>query len=280
MDEKKLNKAFLSLQRAISNKTDGDGGKYIREAIQYLDESLSSGVLVNIISAANYAPKEYGIDFIKSGIGWIDNSMGGGVRKEELVIIGGEWHSGKTHVLSYLGSQYLEGMSVLHFIGEDMLDDVVHIYQNAIYESTGEKNILSNLYFVSAMDTGGLTLDIINNAINTQKTDIVIIDHLDIIDSKIDGQDWLAVHKLTRDLKFMAKKYNIVIIAGSQAIDGRLFRGNTSKSMDADIVWYIEAPVSGSLFLEVRKGRGRKIEDKDKKIFLSVDWGAMKIELA
>jgi len=279
IDEIKLSSAFIELQKAVQHKNDDNGGKYIKKAIEILDESLSSDTLVDIISAANYEVKEYGLGFIKSGVDWVDSCIGGGIRKEELMIVGGEWHSGKTHMLRYLASQYMiEGLSVLDFNGEDMLDDIVRIYHNTIVQATGEKPILKNLYFVNAMDAGVFSIEAIETAMKRQNTDIVVIDHLDIMDSSIHEQDWLSVHKLTRALKFLAKRYNCIIIAGSQAIEGRLFRGNNSKSMDADIIWYIESPITGSLYLETRKGRGRKILEEHKKIVLSVDWGNMIVE--
>ena len=279
IDEIKLSSAFIELQKAVQHKNDDDGGKYVKRAVEILDESLSSDTLVEIISAANYEVKEYGVGFIKSGIDWIDSCIGGGIRREELMIVGGEWHSGKTHMLRFLASQYIiEGLSVLDFNGEDMLDDIVRIYHSSIMQATGEKPVLESLYFVNAMDAGTFSIDTIETAMKQQKTDIVIIDHLDIMDSSIHEQDWLSVHKLTRELKFLAKRYNCIIITGSQAIEGRLFRGNNSKSMDADIIWYIESPITGSLYLETRKGRGRKILEEHKKIVLSVDWGGMIIE--
>ena len=199
IDEIKLSSAFIELQKAVQHKNDDNGGKYIKKAIEILDESLSSDTLVDIISAANYEVKEYGLGFIKSGVDWVDSCIGGGIRKEELMIVGGEWHSGKTHMLRYLASQYMiEGLSVLDFNGEDMLDDIVRIYHNTIVQATGEKPALENLYFVNAMD--------------------------------------------------------------------------------ADIIWYIESPITGSLYLETRKGRGRKILEEHKKIVLSVDWGNMIVE--
>ena len=278
IDEKKLHTAFIELQQAIQHRNDEDGGKHIKKAMEFLDESLPSEVSVEVISAAMYELREYGVDFIRSGIKWIDDSVGGGLRREELMIVGGEWHSGKTHILGYLGSQYLiEGLSVLHFNGEDILDDIIRIYSNSIFQSTGRKCKLENLYFVNAMDTGVFNIEVIDNAIQKQKTDIIIIDHIDIMDSKIGEQDWLAVHHLTRDLKFLAKRTNTIMIVGSQALEGRLFRGNASKSMDADLIWYIESPIIGTLFLEVRKGRGRRINEDDRKITLSADWGAMEI---
>ena len=276
INELYITAAIKAIQQAMSAKSEEDGGKHIREAIQNLGKSLSSEVSLDIISAANYKPRDIKGMYVSSGCDWIDYLLGGGLRKEECMIIGGEFHVGKTHLMAYLAAQYLmEGQSVLHFNGEDILEDVLNVYKMSLVSGSGDAN-LEGLYFVNAMDSGVFSLEMIDRGLSTQKTDVVVVDHIDIMDSEIKNQDWKAVSDISRELKFLAKKYGNIIIVGSQAIEGRLFRGNASKSMHADVVWYLEEIVDNLLQVTVKKGRGRNI--KNKKMALECNFDTMSIK--
>jgi len=276
INELAVQSAIMSIQKAMSSKTEADGGKHIREAIHSLDKSLSLEASVQVMSAANYIMKNPDSLFIKSGCNWIDYALGGGAREEELILIGGEFHSGKTHIMSYVGSQFMiEGKSVLYFVGEDLVNDIIGIFKNSLLAASGDDN-LEGLFYVDVMETGMLNLAVIDSAVSQQKTDIVIIDHMDIMDTENKGQDWLEVCNISRELKFLAKKHNSIFIVGSQAIDGRLFRGNSSKSQSPDVIWYIEEIMEGLIQLEVKKGRGRRI--KRRKVSLECNFDTMQIK--
>lgn len=218
---------------------------------------------------------------------WLDKFLGGGLRREELVLLAGVPHAGKTHLLAYIASQfYLSGYNVLHINGEDLLWDVASVYKKAIGAGITDEGL-----YLSDMSTNKFSITSIRDMIEGMlksdiKLDLIVIDYMDIIHIPRRGQDWLDTEALTRDLRFLAKEFQVIIMTASQmnyetSSSGkglaRLFRSKVGKAMNADIVITIDKLDMDFLELNIEKARGRKITDKS--LFLLCDWDLMKIEL-
>jgi replicative DNA helicase len=210
--------------------------------------------------------------FISSGVEWFDTFLAGGLRKEELVVVGGAPHQGKTHLLGYIAASYIKAQptfKVLHFNGEDILGDIMDIYEHAL----SDEEQLQRL-FIADVKQARFTPTTVDLALRETPVDIVVIDHLDIMQTGTDAADWLAVSETTRELRFLAKKYNVIMLVGSQLnfIDEnaeqpksgmfRFFRAKVGKASHADVVLIIERSNQGKLTMELAKARGRRIFNK------------------
>ena len=115
------------------------------------------------------------------------------------------------------------------------------------------------------------------------KPDVMIVDHLDILNVGKDKQDWLAISEATQYLRFIAKRFKCFVLTGSQANeDGTMFRGNLSKKQHSDIEWLIDTEQEGiydRIFISVMKAKGRDRENLTKKFAIKADWKKMEISL-
>ena len=90
--------------------------------------------------------------------------------------------------------------------------------------------------------------------------------------------------ELTRELRFLGKKYNIIVLTASQmnfSDNGgggmaRLYRGKVGKASHADIIMLIDYYSGNDYEITIEKARGRRI--KNKNIYLYVDFSRMEIE--
>jgi replicative DNA helicase len=217
----------------------------------------------------------------------LDEYLGGGLRRQELVIVGGAPHQGKTHILSFLAAAYMKHhptMKVLHFNGEDLLGDIMDIYEHAL----DQEDQLQRLFIADVVEAK-FDVATVEKAVRSTKPDIIVVDHLDIMHSGADGTntDWLAVSEIVKQLRFLAKKYNIIMLVGSQLnfIDEsserpqrgaiRFFRAKVGKASHADVILLIGETSGNELSMELAKARGRKIYNKY--MTWRVDFSAMTI---
>jgi replicative DNA helicase len=207
--------------------------------------------------------------------------------QQELVIIGGAPHQGKTHILSFLAAAYLKShrrLKVLHFNGEDLLGDVMDMYHNAL----SDEEQLSRLYLADVIEAK-FDVATVDRAVTNNPVDIVVVDHLDIMHAGGEtGTDWLAVSEIARGLRFIAKKHNILMLIGSQLnfIDEsaenpkagmiRFFRAKVGKASHADVILLMGKSSKNEIEMELAKARGRRI--KNRYMVWTYDFTSMEIE--
>lgn len=277
-----LNDVAIDLQKAFNT---GDI-KYIERIISTLNQ-LRPARTIAIQRGDQVVLPAYGEQFLKTGLPWLDEYLGGGLRRQELVIIGGAPHQGKTHILSFLAAAYLRAdkqIKVLHFNGEDLLSDIMDIYSSAL---TDEEQ-LSRLFLADVIESK-FDIPTVDQAVTQNKVDIVVIDHLDIMHSGNEaGADWLAVSEIARELRFIAKKHNVIMLVGSQLnfIDEsqenpqkgmiRFFRAKVGKASHADVILMMGKTYKNEIEIELAKARGRRIKNKYMKWVY--DFNTMEIE--
>lgn len=265
---------------------------YNLENEEYIVKAISS--LRSSISTKSYTPPSKILDmkiekpeFMKSGVDWLDSFLAGGLRKQELMLVAGVPHVGKTHLLSYIAGQFvINDFSVLHINGEDLMWDVAEIYKKILngYDKEADKLYMSDMSDnkFSTQSVRDLLLEM-----KSTKPDIVVIDYMDIMHTPRRGQDWLEAEELTRDLRFLAKEFNVIILTASQmnyeSSGGgrglaRLFRSKVGKSMNADIIITADKVDDNILALNIEKARGRSILYKN--IFISCDWNTLEVNAA
>jgi len=263
-----LNDVAMDLQKAFNT---GDQ-KYIEKMISVLSALRPAGHVLAQRADQIVLPPQADL-FIKTGERWLDEFLGGGLRRQELVIVGGAPHQGKTHILSFLAAAYLKAhknLKVLHFNGEDLLGDIMEIYTQAL----NDEEQLSRLYLADVVESK-FDIPTVERAITNCPTDIVVIDHLDIMHAGAElGSDWLAVSEIARGLRFLAKKHNIIMLVGSQLnfIDEsqerpqsgmiRFFRAKVGKASHADVILMLGKSDAGAIEIELAKARGRRITRK------------------
>lgn len=281
-----LNDVAVDLQKAFNT---GEH-KYIEKIISALSDLRPVGLLKVQRADQVVLPPQADL-FLKSGVQWLDEYLAGGLRRQELVIVGGAPHQGKTHLLAFLAASYLKSsptLKVLHFNGEDLLGDIMDIYSNAL---TQEEQ-LGRLFLADVVESK-FDIPTVDRAIASCHPDIVIIDHLDIMHGGgNEGADWLAVSEIARGLRFIAKKQNVIMLVGSQLnfIDEsreypqagmfRFFRAKVGKASHADVILLIGKALTRDsrqeLEMELAKARGRKI--KNKHMVWKCDFTSMDIE--
>lgn len=267
-DPSTLNDVALDLQKAFNT---GET-KYLERIISALSQIRPAGALA-VQRGDQIVLPAYGEQFLKTGLPWLDEYLGGGLRRQELVIIGGAPHQGKTHILSFLAAAYLKAdkqLKVLHFNGEDLLSDILDIYSSALTE----EEQLSRLFLADVIESR-FDIPTVDQAITHHKVDVVVIDHLDIMHSgKESGADWLEVSEIARELRFLAKKHNLIMLVGSQLnfIDEsqenpqrgmiRFFRAKVGKASHADVILMMGKTYKNEIEMELAKARGRRIKNK------------------
>jgi replicative DNA helicase len=280
-DPTALNDVAMDLQKAFNT---GDQ-QYIERMISSLSALRPAGRLVAQRADQIILPSQVDL-FIKTGEDWLDEFLGGGLRRQELVIVGGAPHQGKTHILSFLAAAYLKtqkNFRVLHFNGEDLLGDIMEIYTQALTE----EEQLQRLFLADVVESA-FDIPTVERAIAATPADVVVIDHLDIMQAGHDSSDWLAVSEVARSLRFIAKKNNLIMLVGSQLnfIDEsqerpqsgmiRFFRAKVGKASHADVILMLGKSDGGSIEIELAKARGRRI--KNKHMLWYCDFNSMEIK--
>ena len=280
VDVTRLNDAALAIQQAYNSKD----SKHVARAIELLKAAANvraSSPLLAVRADQIVLPEQ---NFISTGLKWLDNMLGGGGRRKELTLIAGVPHSGKTHLLSWLAGQFcIEGMKVLHFNGEDIMGDVVKIYNMMLNDKE-----LQRVFFADASDHT-FTLQLIDDVIEALKKDgnapdVVVVDYMDLIQSSGNTQDCLAVSETTQDLRGLAARHNLMLFTASQLNYAgpnsgrglaRLYRGKVGKASHADMIFLIDDVDGSNYFVTVAKAKGRKMRMKD--FTLDVNFDNMEI---
>lgn len=267
----RLNDAGLVLRDAFTGKS----LDLVHKAIRILEDITALKEEVVIIEPENYNEEEQE-PFIPSACPWLAPALCGGVRAEELILVGGAPFAGKTHLLRYLSGNYaIAGFSVLDFNGEDLKGDIVKLYRDVCPES------LTKIHIADVVEQK-FTTNLVERVMKQQtekgfSPDVVVIDHIDIMHSSFGREDWLGASDNVKGLRMLAKKYSCIMLVGTQLNnDGTLFRSKVGKMMHADIGLFITGRRANELNVFIEKGRGRKLEDR--RLYLEYD-DHMRIDL-
>jgi predicted ATP-dependent serine protease len=273
MDKSKISEAGQFIQMAWSSGNE----QTVRKAIAALEAALGDEATNAAIPIfrSDKLPADIKKPFLSTGLGWLDEILGGGLRQQELMLIGGVPHQGKTHLMVFLASAYLaQGATVLHFNGEDLVGDVLEIYEKALQVKRPEG------LFVADVQERAFSIASINATIGSMEVtpDFVVVDYIDLIEGTGGEADWLNVSSTTKALRGLAKKYGTTVITGTQlnfpsdssygrrgprrSAMGRLYRSKVGKAMSPDVMLLLHESDGGYYAVELAKGRGRKIKNK------------------
>lgn len=290
MDKGKLSEAGKILQEAWSSGSEAD----VRRVIATLEQSIGEESTQEAIAVyrCDQLPEEFSKrPFLSTGLDWYDEILGGGLRQEELMLIGGVPHQGKTHLMVFTASCYLhQGATVLHFNGEDLVGDVVEIYEKALDVKKPENLYVADVqekrFSIASIDAtlSSLTRDV--------PVDFVVVDYLDLIAGTGHEADWLDVSYTTKALRGLAKKYQVAVITGTQlnyppenqnqrssfrrSANTRLYRSRVGKSSHADVMLMLCENDGTYYTMELSKGKGRRIRQKFSE--WECNWDTMQVE--
>lgn len=277
MDKGKLSEAGKILQESWSSGSEAD----VRRCIAALEQAIGEEATQEAIQVyrCDQLPDEMAKKpFLSTGLDWYDEILGGGLRQEELMLIGGVPHQGKTHLMVFTASCYLnQGATVLHFNGEDLVGDVVEIYEKASTLDAKPENL-----YVADVQESRFSIASIDATIAQLARDVspdfVVVDYLDLIAGTGHEADWLDVSYTTKALRGLAKKYKLTIITGTQlnyppenqhqrssfrrSANTRLYRSRVGKSSHADVMLMLCENDGTYYQMELSKGKGRRIQQK------------------
>lgn len=277
IDKTLLNDPLLALQNCFNT---GEY-KFVEQAISQLSKINQLGnpdrleTLLPIRSDQLVIPSNHG--FISTGSNWLDTCLGGGIRKEEMMVLGLPPGTGKTHLLTFLSSQFIkQGLIGFHYNGEDILSDVDETYSKGLKQENQK-----NLYYIDIRDS--FTVSAVDKILTESeiKPDFIVLDHLDCTENEGVGQDWLEAGNTVTKLRRLCKKHNVFCLTASQIDFGnsgntgmqRLHRGKVSKASPADIFWIADAIVETDYYFSVGKSKGRN--QKIRKFVLHLDFNTM-----
>jgi hypothetical protein len=278
IDKPKIAKA-VSLLTALYNEPSEQ--TYLR-AKQLVDDSAEIKTDLQAVRADTV--EKVPTIFYDSKTPWLDKWIVG-VRRGELILVGGWPYSGKTHFMVWLDSQY-PGAKTAHFYVEDLPQDMLRYYEKS------RPGSLQDVWFVDMKETA-FTIGSVERIVHQQtqagvKPDIVVLDHLDVMHSTAtnSGNDWLDASTLVKEVKAFARRQDVIVIAGSLAYPktsdrmgmGRFYRAPVAKAHVADIVFMIDKVDHGDYYITREKAKGREVGWDDAKKILKVDWGQMIIE--
>lgn len=253
-----LNDVLLYLQQAFNTKKKADAEK-ANDLLSRLLQSGSTEKILPVRADELVIPDNHG--FISSGSSWLDTCLGGGLRKEEMVVLGLPPGTGKTHLLTFLSTQFIkQGLTCFHFNGEDILSDVDDTYSKGLKQEDQQK-----LWYIDIRNR--FTVGAIDAILSESKVkpDFIVVDHLDCMDNEGSGQDWLEAGNTATKLRRLCKKYNVFCLTASQIDFGnsgntgmqRLHRGKVSKASPGDVFWIADAIVETDYYFSVGKSKGR-----------------------
>ena len=281
IDKEQVNKAILFLGQCYTDPQQED----IDKAISLLRKAGVERKELKIIKATDVESVQQ--TFIPIGVPWFDQWLRGGIRKKELLLFGATPHGGKTHLLSWFGSQaLLQGFTVANFVGEDILSDVKENYVRGVSVAPA---CLENLWMIDVQDSR-FGVNEVESVFNKMKEeghtpDILVIDHVDLMKSNQTrtSQSWEMVEELMSELKMLAKRTDTFIASASQAGYNREARGmerfyksKTGKAGWSDLVIMIEDQQEDMFDLALLKARGRsKITDAERRKTVQYNWDTM-----
>lgn len=281
VDKTKLSEAIMLLGKNFNSPQP----KVLEKAIDLLRQSLQTGAAHSTIRYG--AVPEFRDSFIAVGPKWYQQWHGGGMRPQELKLIGATPHGGKTHFLVWDGSQYiLSGYRVLHINGEDLLADVKFYYSQAV---RNDEALEENLLFADMQDKRFGVQDV--EAVYEQakeegfEAEIIIIDHVDLMRGGYGKADWEAVSEIMAELKLFAKRSGTIVITATQQNFphpdqkgmARFYRAKVGKAGEPDVIFMVDMAVGQQYTMSRVKARGRR-QTTDNTKTLMCDWDSMQVE--
>jgi len=204
-------------------------------------------------------------DIIKFNKQKLDEKFEGGLKRGEMMILGAKTNMGKTFVAVDLFNNMLLTNNCIFFSLEMTNKEIVQrIYKNLTAEDAkkmtagGHDDLIdafSQRKNMRIIDDSRLTLNKIKSYILDFKLkydtlDVIFIDYLQIMtrEAKVNEYDFLCT--MTRELKLLAKEFNVAIVllsqlnrAGADRKEKRPttadLRGSGSIEQDADIILFI-----------------------------------------
>lgn len=277
VDNTKIAKA-IGLLTTFYNSSDEQ--IYLR-AKQLIDDSVEIKSNVQAIRADTIDTTP--VTFYESKTPWLDQWIVG-IRRGELILVGGWPFSGKTHFMVWLDAQY-PGAKTAHFYVEDLPQDMRKYYEKSHGGS------LQDVWLVD-MKESAFTMGAVDRVFQQQKKagvipDIVLLDHLDVMHStKSAGNDWLDAVNVVREAKAFARREDVIVIAASLAYPkandrmgmSRFYRAPVAKAHIADIVFMIDKVERSDYYVTREKAKGREISWDDSKKILKANWSTMVVE--
>lgn len=280
VDRTKLSAAIMLLGKHFNDPDP----QVIEQSIQLLRQSVSDGKATQIIRYKDVP--EFRAGFVAVGPSWYREWHGGGMRPQELKLIGATPHGGKTHLLVWDGSLYIQSdYRVLHINGEDLLADIKYYYSLAVPET---ELLHENLRFADMQDKRFGVQDIENTyqqAITEDfEPEIIIIDHVDLMKGAIGKADWEAVSEVMAELKLLAKRTNTIIITATQQNFpnpeqrgmARFYRAKVGKAGEPDLIFMVDVAVADQYTISRVKARGRRRSGNETRTLLC-DWETMNV---
>lgn len=243
----------------------------IENLIQKNIKSKSIKLKNALVNAINLLDKikesKDGITGIKTGFENLDKAISG-LNNGELIIIAGRPGMGKTSFALNMATNIAKNHKVLFFSLEmsieqltlKAIDSELGIQAKKInYDTQSSQKLSNSLNNLSKLelyidDSTGETVNKIQQKIKKEKgTEIVFIDHLQLIESLNKSSRVQEISEITRGLKIISKKLNIPVVCLSQlsrATEGRQekkpglsdLRDSGSIEQDADIVLMLYRP--------------------------------------
>lgn len=220
-------------------------------------------------------------EFYQSSVKWLNDWIIG-VRRGDLIIVGGWPFSGKTHFLTWLVTRFT-GAIIDHFYFEDDPADVKHYYQKS--GGAMEKTWLID------MKASPFTIPVIEQTVTTQKQsgitpDIIVLDHLDVMHSPGSGNDWADASAVVAGAKALARRLGVVVFAASLAYPksneraglSRFYRAPMAKGATPDLVFMIDKIEHGEYYITREKAKGRDVSFETARKILQIDWRQMSVE--
>ena len=287
MEKENVNKQALDDAIATLGKTYNNPKAYqVEQAIDFLRKSLQGKKEIEVVRADQVIKADDG-GFVPFGVPWVDFWLRGGLRKQELMLIGAIPHAGKTHILGWFGIQYLlEGHKVLYIIGEDLMSDVKDTFDKGVLD----KSALENLWLANVQDVSFSMkhIEAIYEKLEKEGNapEIVITDHVDLMKGSSSKVDWEQATDSMVGLKMFAKRTNTINITASQLTydetskgNARFYRAKVGKAANADVILMIDDVIGNEYSVSLTKARGRKkIREDERKKTLLVSWDNMSIE--
>lgn len=221
-------------------KTSEDIEKKVRLLLEEIEENeeIQGEEIDNIFNINDYFSKD-SIEYIKTGLIDFDNNFNG-LPRQALTIIAGLPSMGKSLLATQIALNISKENNVLFFSEEQSkIETVYKIIANLTninsrkiinkqYLDEEEKQAILKVkntlkdYKLTIDDRGGLNCFEMEKAIKqyiskNKKLDVVIVDHLQITnDTENEKNIVVRYGNITRDMKNLAKKYNIAFVCLSQ----------------------------------------------------------------
>jgi predicted ATP-dependent serine protease len=177
---------------------------------------------IKIIHLSEIAEKQGKVELVKTGLGFLDDAMGGGITKGGSMVVAAMAGEGKTTFMQSVSYHFAkQNVPCLWFSYEENI--------NAIWDRFKKMGLTDKHLMFAPMDLEDNKIDYIERAIKKYKREheffVVFIDQLSNIAPKIDGKTnvenlsknfALYLGIMSTQLKEVAMKYGIIVVIAHQ----------------------------------------------------------------